>query len=221
MDCVRLPDTDVGITLSEHRFGAGFVRARDKHELAADIGITDRWPQGPAGQRLGKTDNVRLRIAAAHAKRVQFEDFPREILVEALVAIDPGDRIRADRLRVVQIEQHRRVAFGGEQELDETAQHVRTDGLALVAAGHYRSVAADAKMVGPEPHQPLDKADFGVARRVDARLRLGQEDLLRNWTRRGLGGLRLLGRGHHRFHDERRASFACAARAASNSNTAR
>jgi hypothetical protein len=43
-DRVPLPDTAIWIALSEYCLGAGFVRARDEHKLAADIGIADRRP---------------------------------------------------------------------------------------------------------------------------------------------------------------------------------
>ena len=100
------------------------------------IGIGHGRQDGPAGQHLGEIDDVGLRVDRAHAERVQFQDLARQILVEAAVAVDAGDRIRADRLRVVEIDQHRRMAFGGEQHVGETAEHMRPDRLALVAAGH-------------------------------------------------------------------------------------
>ncbi len=78
---------------------------------------------------------------------MQLEDLAGEILVETPAAIDPGDRIGADRLGVVQIEKHRRMSLGGEQQVSKSAEHMRADRLALIAAGHDRSIEADAEMV--------------------------------------------------------------------------
>ena len=50
---------------------------------------------GPAGQHLGEARDVVLRVAAAHAERMQLEDLARQILVQPAVAIDAGDRVRA------------------------------------------------------------------------------------------------------------------------------
>ena len=88
-----LREAGVGIGLAEHGLGARLVRPRDKHELAADVGVGDRRPQGPTGQRLCEADHVGLGVAGAHAERVQFQDLAREILVEPLAAIDAGDRV--------------------------------------------------------------------------------------------------------------------------------
>ena len=76
-----------------------------------------------------------LRVDRAHAERMQFENFARQIFVQAAAAIDAGDGIRSDRLGIVEIDQHRRVAFGGEQHVGETAEHIGADRFALVAAG--------------------------------------------------------------------------------------
>ena len=59
--------------------------------------------------------------------------------------------------------------------------HVRADRLALVGAGHaHRDVGRDAEVVRPEPHQPLDEPDLRRERRIEARLHLALEDLLRH-----------------------------------------
>jgi len=66
------------------------------------------------------------------AEGVQFEDFAGEILVQASPAAHAGLRVGADRAGVVEIDQHRRMGFHGEQHVVEAAEHVRPDGLALV-----------------------------------------------------------------------------------------
>ena len=78
---------------------------------------------------------------------------------------------------LVEIEQHGRMALGGQQQIGEAAEHVRTDGLALIGAGHAPDlVGRDAEMIGPEPNQPLDKSDLGAERGLDANLRLFEID---------------------------------------------
>jgi hypothetical protein len=51
------------------------------------------------------------------------------------------------------------MTFGGEQHVGEPAEHMRPDCLALIGAGHYCVVSADAEMIRPEPNQALDEAD--------------------------------------------------------------
>ena len=157
-------------------------------------------PQGPASEHLCEIDYIRLGITGAHAECVQFQKLAREVFVEALAAIDPGDRVRADRLGVVRIDQHCRMALGGNQHVHKAAEHVRADRFAFVAAGHDRGVEADAKMVRPEPHQALYKADLGLARGIDPRLGLSKKDPA--WQRQRAGPLRIrhvgcLGGGFH------------------------
>ena len=93
---------------------------------------------GPAGEHLGEAGDVVLGVDAAHAERMQLEDLAREVLVEAGVADEAGHGVGADRARVVEIDQHRRVAFRRQQHVGEAAEHMRPDRLALVGAGHAR-----------------------------------------------------------------------------------
>ncbi len=153
-----------GIAFAEHNLFARLVQALGENEFAAMVGFGGQDP-GPAGQHLGEARDIGLRIAAADAERVQFENFAGEIFVQSLVAIDAGDGVGAHRLDVVEIEQHRRMAFGGQQKIGEAAEHMRADRLALIGAGHGNDlVGGDTKMVRPEPHQPFDKADIGSER---------------------------------------------------------
>ncbi len=91
----------------------------------------------PAGQRPGELGDVGLRVAGADAERMQLEDFAREVLVEAaLLAAARGDelagaRIRADRLRLVEVDEHRRMLLDRDQHVGEFAQHMRADRLEL------------------------------------------------------------------------------------------
>ena len=98
----------------------------------------------------------------------------RQILIKSLVAIDAGDRVRAHRLHIVEIEQHRRMALDRLQEIREAAEHV---------GAHHGDVfvGRNAEMVGPEPDQALDQVDLGVAGSIEASFGLAENDLLRQW----------------------------------------
>jgi hypothetical protein len=164
------------------------MHARIEGELPAPLRVLARRSDRPAGDDLGEIGDVRLGVPRAHAERMQLEDFACKVLVEALVLIAPGDRLRADRARVVEIKQHRRVALDRLQQIGEAAEHMRSNRLALVGAAHrtHRAlVGGDAEMVRPEPYQPLDEAEVGTERGVDARLSLLEIDLLRESRQRG------------------------------------
>src|SRR2546430_17098738 len=48
------------------------------------------------------------------------------------------------------------------QHVDEAAQEVRSDRLALIGAGHrYDLIGRNAEMIRPKPNEPLDEADVG------------------------------------------------------------
>ena len=183
----------IGIDLAQHRERPRLVRALDEHEFAAALRVRPGRDHGPAGQHIGKARHVVLRVAAVNAERVQLEDLARQILVQALGLIDAGNRIRPDRLRVVEVKQHRRMSLDGAQHVAEAAKRMGADSLALVSPGHgLNLVRRDAEMVRPEPNQPLGKSDLGRDRRLDARRRLLLEQFLRQWRLswpRGLCGL--------------------------------
>src|SRR5262245_23570868 len=81
------------------------------------------------------------------------------------------------------------MAFDGEQHVGIAPEDVRPDRFALVAAGHVRHpFRRHAEMVRPEPDQSLDKADFGVERRIEPGPDLLDEDLPLDGG--GLGELR-------------------------------
>src|SRR5205814_9489516 len=99
---------------------------------------------------------------------MQLHDFARQIFVQASLAILAGARVRAERLLVIEKEQHRRMLLDGFQHVRETAEHMRPDRLALERARpHSRQWALTggrANMVGPERHQPLDQSTVGYNR---------------------------------------------------------
>src|ERR1700722_14212575 len=79
------------------------------------------------------------------------------------------------------------MAFGGGQKVDELAEHMRADRLALVSAGLHGIVGVDAEMVRPEPYQSLGKAEFGAYGAVVVRLGLAEEILPHRSFRLRLG----------------------------------
>ena len=161
-------DAGVGIALVEHDLLARFMQAFDENELAAMVRLAETDP-GPTGQDIGETRDVRLRITGADTERMQFENLTRQIFIQALVAVDAGNGVRAHRRRVVQIEQHRGMAFDRDQHVGETAKDMRPDRFALISAGHRNDlVGRNAEMVRPEPHKPFDKADLGADRGLEA-----------------------------------------------------
>ncbi len=137
----------------------------------------------PAGDDVGEARHVVLGVDGAHAERMQLEDFAREILVETALLPLAGDRVRADRARIVEIDQHRRMGLDRQQHVGEAAEHVRADRLALVGAAdrtHAALVGGDAEMIRPEPDEPFGEADVGAERGMNARLGLVEIDLLRH-----------------------------------------
>ena len=125
----------------------------------------------PAGDDLGERGDVGLRVAAADAERVQLEDLAREVLVDADLALGLAARRAPRRLRmrtdgemVIEVQEHRRVRLGREQQRAEVAEHVRPDRLALEAAGETGEkllVDGDREVVSPELRQPLGERTLG------------------------------------------------------------
>ncbi len=139
-------------------------------------------PIDQPGQRARESRDVLLRVAAVDAERVQLENFARQVLVDAELAIAGRRapvatlrelRARPDRSLVVQVQDHRGMRFDGGQHVREPARDVRPDRFVLQRSGereHLRLVGGDREMVGPEMHQSLAKRFFGrdgdaVARR--------------------------------------------------------
>src|SRR5204863_8142469 len=79
------------------------------------------------------------------------------------------------------------MAFGSQQHVAEPPEHMWADRFALIGAGHDGLFLVDAEMVRPEPHQPLDKADFGLEGRVDPSPGFFAKELPRQRHRLGLG----------------------------------
>ena len=130
-----------------------------------------RSTDGPAGENLRELLHVLLRVAAVDAERVQLEQLARVVFVQpALLATCPAAglraaRARADRLEVVEVDEHRRMLRRREHHVFEAAEHVRPDRLALVAAGERRDenlgADRDAEMIRPERDQAFDERPIG------------------------------------------------------------
>ena len=142
--------------LAEHDLIARLMETSHEDEFAA----MDRllWAQPcPAGEDLGEVRHVGLAITTANAERVQFQRLACEILIEAFVLVDARNRIRAHRQYIIEVDQHRWMALHRLQKVGKTAKHVRSNGLALIGAGHCGVlVGGNAKVVRPEPDQSLD-----------------------------------------------------------------
>src|SRR5918994_5144823 len=130
----------------------------------------------PAGQNFGELLNILLRVAAVDAERVQFEQLARIVFVQASRLLSAlattaaselrASRARADRLKVVEVHQHRRMSGRCEHHVFEPAEHVRPDCFALVTAGEWRDkylrASRHTQMIRPERDEPLDKRPVGA-----------------------------------------------------------
>ena len=144
---------------------------------------------------------------------MQLKDFAGEVLVEARLLIRPalartlGEHgAGADRLRLIEVEQHARMALHREQHVRELAQHMRADRLVLESPGKAERgglVDRYGEMVRPESDEPIHERrlagnECGVARARSGQIGIAQglEDLGFRIGRRGhpLGhlGLRFL-----------------------------
>ena len=146
-------DAGVLVSLVQHLLRAGLVQAAIERELAAVLGIVARRKEGPAGEHVGEADHVVLGVDRAHAESVQLQDLAREVLVEAARAVDAGNGVRTHRRRLVEVEQHRRMALDRLQHVAEPPEDVRADGLAQSIDMHQKSI------VEPPPGTALPAGD--------------------------------------------------------------
>jgi hypothetical protein len=122
-----------------------------------------------AGEHARQLLHVGLRVAAAHAQRVQLHQLARVVLVDAVARV----------LRVVQVAQHGRVVQRGAEQVAEPAERVRAHGVLFVVAHHRADVVlaqVDVEVVHPEPRHLLLQLVGRVQRaQHEARLRLACE----------------------------------------------
>src|SRR5580700_9206236 len=98
---------------------------------------------------------------------MQLESLACEVLVDAYFAlrvsslhVSRGLGVRSDGQVVVEVQQHRRVAFDGQQQVAEVSQYVRADRLALQAPGESEQqilVDGDREVVRPELREPFEE----------------------------------------------------------------
>ena len=117
----------LAVAPADNRALARFVNQRRELELPgrrsaeqACAGAATEASHGPARERPGELGHVGLGVAGAHSERVQLHDLAREILVEpALLPTAHRDElagagIGADRLRLVEKHEHRRMLLDGD-----------------------------------------------------------------------------------------------------------
>ena len=176
----------------------------------------------PAGQDLRHRDDVVLRVAAVHAERVELHQFAAEIFVESLAGKFSGARMRADRLRIVEIQKHRGMARGGQHHVLELSGDVRADRLTLERADESdgaRILRRNHEVIAPEPHEPFGERPVGREAERVARGELVEEflrlDLEEHLDRIGAGPVALLHRPValvlEHFHDQIAAVLEAAA----------
>ncbi len=127
------------------------VLAFVEDETAAALGLRD----GPAGEAARDFGDVLLGVAAIDAEGVEFHEFAAVVFVETLLLFLAGAEVRvgADRLPVVEIEEHGGALRGGEQKVFEFAEDAGADDVALVGSDHVSIlpfVDIDVEVVEPE-----------------------------------------------------------------------
>ena len=128
--------------------------------------------------------DVVLGITGADTERVQLQNFASEVFVQALVAVDAGDRIRAHGFQVIEINQHGRMAFDRGQQVGEAAKDVRAYRLALIGTGHRKDlVGRNTEVIRPKPNKALDETDLRGDCGFDADFGLVLNELSRQWRR--------------------------------------
>jgi len=114
-------------------------------------------PHCPAREDVGEGQNIVLGVLA-HPQGVKLEDLPREVLVEAALAARSGQGLGAGGADIVEIDEHRRVACGADQQLSERAVHAGADDLTLEGADQPQALLAggrDGEHVAEEADQAL------------------------------------------------------------------
>src|SRR6267143_4582816 len=161
---VELRGAGAGDAAPEELLGAEIVPPRiEARELAGSE------VEAPAREDARERLDVALRVAAVDAERVQLHQLARVVLVEAAGAV----------ARVVEVDEHRRMARGGADEVAKAAERLRPH-RALLVVGDQRAQRAleleHAEVVHPEPGHLL----LELVRRIERaqehpRLRLAPE----------------------------------------------
>src|SRR3984957_12507219 len=191
-----LRDAVVLVSLAKQELRARLVRIGVEHEAAGRAELSLPSGEGPAGDDARQRRHIVLGVAAADAERMQFHDLAREILVQPALAVLPGAGVRGERVVIVEKAKHRRMLLNRLEHLTEASEHVGPDCLALERASpdprQFALVGGNAKMVGPEHHQPLGESAIGEHRALQARQRFRAEGFLMMLSG-GCGGFGVLG----------------------------
>src|SRR5205085_2878754 len=102
--------------------------------------------------------DIRLRVAAMHAERMQFHDLTRQILVQTLSKLRASRRIRSNRRTLIEISKHRGMHLGGKQQIFKAPHHVWSDRFGIEGTGEKTDgsiLDADGEVIRPEIDKPL------------------------------------------------------------------
>ena len=171
-----------GDRCAEHRLFRRIVHEGGEREFGLLVRLANR----PAGEAARHRDHVLLGVAAVHSQGVELQQFAAVVLVQAVRLARqllgrserPGREgsdlkyVGRHGLPVVQVEKHGRMTRSGQQKVLEFAQHVRPDGIALIARQHgAHAVLAleDVEVVEPEIGQHL----FQLPVRIERAIKLG------------------------------------------------
>ncbi len=176
----------------EQCLGAGLVRVGVEREqlpaAAFSLAVADEIAQAlaficPASDDGRERLHIGLRVAAIDAKRMQFEDFAGEVLVDAARSPAAGQTARAARVLrslavgadgepIVEIDDHARMLRRCAQHIGEAAPDMRSDGVFL-ERGRQRDGGGlgggDRKVIGPEVHKAFVHGTFAGDGCLDAR----------------------------------------------------
>src|SRR5687768_3744661 len=118
----------------EVELSRAFAHTRPTHPPALlgceSAGLRRESRNRPTRQQSRQLQHVVLRVAAIHAERMELEELPRVVLIEATLPLAPLPPLRRsgigpDRLEIVEIVQHRGMPRGRQHHLLELAQCVR------------------------------------------------------------------------------------------------
>jgi hypothetical protein len=120
-----------------------------------------RATHAPARENAREFSDVRLRVAAVHAHRVQLHDLTRVVLIW-----------RGKTAQVlIEIHQHRRALRCGAQQIRKLAQGERTNHVAIVdSLADTHLVDADREVIGPEVDHALLQLLLGERRAIERRV---------------------------------------------------
>ena len=175
-DVVQTTAAHTTIAHAQHRFGPRL----------GDIGVEGEailCGVAEPGQQLGQFAHILLRIGRADAHRMQLHRFAGKVLVQPeplVAALLRKGRVRATAGVLIQIDQHHRMGFDGEEHILEPAGQMWPD--RLVHEGKRqrvlrRTLGAHGEMIRPELHQPLAKAGGVVHRPHQPALQIAPHQL--------------------------------------------